>query len=392
MVQQNVRIGVLGCGSVADTAHFPSIQRLDQASLVATCDLDPARAEEAAQRWGADRHYTNLSEMIEKAEDLDALIVATPNALHREHAVAAAQAGLHLLVEKPLAVTNAEAWDIVRACAAANVKLMVGCDRRFWMQNMWTKELIEEGVIGTPLMTRASLHEHWRYYQGMMAKTDFRRHPELAGGAAVSDIGAHAIDLAIWLVGRRPKRVIGIADRLATDPAFSRCDDAAAIMIEHEGGALTSISCNRFSPVVTQATEIYGTEGTIFTSTDSANPFQSVPMAVYTDRHYSFSTLPEILRQYRWPQDFWAEDTLNASVQSRWVPIIPPRVPNNYARMLESFVDCIISDSPPPVPGVDGARAVEVMCAVHLSMRTGSWVELPLQGEVRPPGYPGVTD
>lgn len=391
MIKRVVRFGVVGCGSVAEAAHFPSLQGLGAAELVATCDLNRARAEQAARKWGAAEYHTDLMEMLQRSQNLDALIIATPNAFHRDQAVAAAQNGLHVLVEKPLAVTNFEAWEIVRACEQAHVKLMVGCDRRFWLQNQWAKELIEEGVIGTPLMARASLHEHWRYYQGLMARTDFRLKPEIAGGAAISDIGSHAIDLATWLVGRTPSRVVGLAARLATDESVTLCDDTAVILIEHEGGAVTTISCNRFSPVVSQATEIYGSEGTILTSSDSVNPFQSVPMAVYTNRQYSIGDTPEILRQFRWPQDFWAEDILASKVRARWIPIIPPRVPNNYFRMLESFVNCIIDDSEPLVSGADGARAVEVMCAVHLSVATEGWVDLPLQTEVRPPNYPGST-
>jgi len=382
-----VRFGVVGCGSIAETAHLPSIDALPSAELIAVCDLDGEAALRAAESWGAQKYYTDYTVMLDNSGELDALIIATPNAFHCEQAVAAAQRGLHLLVEKPLAVTNIEAWAIVSACEQANVKLMVGCDRRFWPQNQWAKELIDSDVIGVPLMIRASLHEHWKYYQGMMAKTDFRLRPEIAGGAAVSDIGAHAIDLSVWLMGRAPRRVVGVASRLATDASYSLCDDAAVIVIEHEGGATTTISCNRFSPVVTQATEVYGTAGTIFTSTDSTNPFQSVPMAVFTDRKFTKESLPDLLRQYRWPEAFWAEDLIGKHVSPRWVSITPPRTPSNYFRMLESFTDCITNDKQPVVSGTDGARAVEIMCAVHLSMQTGGWVNLPLQYEVRPPGY-----
>jgi predicted dehydrogenase len=382
-----VKFGIVGCGSIADVAHLPSISALPSAELVAVCDPDNDRLRRAAEKWQARACYTDYDALLDRSAELDALIIATPNALHREQAVAAADRGLHLLVEKPLAVTNTEAWDIVSACERAGVKLMVGCDRRFWPQNQWAKELIDADVIGTPLMIRASLHEHWKYYQGTLAKTDFRLRPEAAGGAAVHDIGAHAIDLAVWLMGRDPCRVVGIASRLATDAAYSLCDDTATILMEHDGGATTTISCNRFSPVVTQSTEVYGAAGTIFTSTDSANPFQSTPMAVYTERPYTPESLPDLLREYRWPQAFWAEDLIGSHVPPRWVSITPPRSPSNYLRMLESFTDCIINDRQPPVSGHDGARAVEVMCAVHLSMRTGGWVDLPLRSEVRPPHY-----
>jgi len=383
---RNYRIAVLGCGSIAEIAHFPSIARTPGATLTACCDTDADRAQAAADRWGAKSWYTDYREMFQKCE-LDAVIIASPNNVHRNQAIAAAKAGVHVIVEKPLAVTNKEAWDIVGACRQHKVKLMVGCDRRFWTHNQWAKQLVEQGVIGRVLMARASLHEHWHLYQNHVAKTDFRLRADIAGGAALPDTGAHAIDLLTWLMGSRVKRVVGIAERLAMPESYTLCDDTVWILMQHENGAYGCVSCNRFSPAVSQATELYGTEGTIFTATDATNPFQSVPMAVFTNKDYTLETLPEILRNYRWPQLFWVEDRLQPTVPKRWIPIIPPREPNNYTNMCRHFMECLTQDAEPLVSGEDGARAIEVMCAVYKSMQTKAWVELPLTEEVVPPHY-----
>jgi predicted dehydrogenase len=385
-VEGTVRFGVAACGSIAELAHLPALQRNEAAQLVAVCDTDQALVEETARRWDVPGVFTDVEEMF-AAGGLDAAIVATPNYLHRRHAVAAAEAGLHVLVEKPLAVTHREAWDIVATCKAAGVKLMVGCDRRFWTHHQWAKQLIDADVIGAPMEARGSLHEHWREYPAKLARTNFRYDPARSGGGALPDLGAHTIDLVTWLLGSPARRVIGIAKQVATDETFSSCDDLAVVLIEHESGALSTLSCNRFSPVVSQATDIYGTAGTIHTTTDATNPFQSVPLAVFTDRPYTVEELPELLADYRWPVDFWAEDLLADTVPARWVPIIPPRRPSNYEAMLEHFVACILADVDPLVSGDDGARAVEVMCAVHLSQRIGGWVDLPLADDVVPPGY-----
>jgi predicted dehydrogenase len=220
-----------------------------------------------------------------------------------------------------------------------------------------------------------------------VAKTDFRLHCEVAGGAALNDTGAHAIDLLTWLNGTKVKRAVGVAKRLAMPETYTLCDDTALVMVEFENGAFGTVSCNRFSPAVNQVTELCGTEGTIFTASDATNPFQSWPMAVYTSKEYSVETLPKILDDYRWPELFWVEDIMGGKVRNRWVPICPPRSPNNYERMTTHFLDCIINDKPPLVSGEDGARAVEVMCAVLKSMETGGWVDLPLKEEVVPPYY-----
>ena len=380
------KFGVVGCGSIAEIAHLPSIRKTPEAQLEAVCDIDAKRVKEVAAKWGAKYAFTNYRKMFKNLE-LDAVVVATPNNVHRNQAVAAAKAGINVIIEKPLAITNKEAWDIVETCRKYGVKLAVGCDRRFWTHNQWAKQLIEEGVIGKILMSRASLHEHWHNYQNYVAKTDFRLRCEVAGGAAISDPGAHAIDLLTWLNGSKVKRVIGIAKRLAMPESYTLCDDTAWILLEFENGAYGCVSCNRFSPAVSQVTELYGTEGTIYTSTDATNPFQSWPMAVFTNRDYNFEDLPEIIKNYRWPQLFWVEDITNRPVQKRWIPICPPRSPNNYEKMTQHFMDCIIHDKEPLVSGEDGARAVEVMCAVFKSMETNAWVELPLEEEVVPPHY-----
>jgi predicted dehydrogenase len=178
-----------------------------------------------------------------------------------------------------------------------------------------------------------------------------------------------------------------MAQRVAMPAEYTLCDDLAVILMEFENGAIGHISCNRFSHAVSQSTDIWGTEGTIHTATDATNPFQSWPMAVYTNKDYSRDTLPQILKDYRWPELFWVEDWIANPVRKRWIPICPPRSPSNYERMCAHFMDCLANDKEPLVSGEDGARSIEVMCAVFKSMETKAWVELPLKEEVIPPNY-----
>jgi predicted dehydrogenase len=387
-MKKNLNFAVIGCGSIAEIAHFPSIAKTEGAKLLACCDINEETARKAASKWEAEYFFTDYKDMIEKISDkLDAVIIATPNNFHRNQSVAAANAGLHVIVEKPMTVMNTEAWDIVKACRANKVKLMVGCDRRFWIQHQWAKELITKGIIGNVLMARSSLHEHWHWYQNNVAKTDWRLHADIAGGAALPDTGAHAIDLLTWLVGSKVKRAVGVAKRLAFPASYTLCDDTVWILLEYENGSYGCVSTNRFSPVSGQVTELYGTEGTIYTSTDGSNPYQSVPMAVFTNRDYNIEDLPEIIKNYRWPQKFWVEDIINKPIEKRWIPIIPPKYPNNYENMTRHFMNCLINDEQPLVSGEEGAMAIEVMSAIYKSMETGAWVDLPLKEEVIPPHY-----
>lgn len=382
------RFAIIGAGSIAELAHLPTMTKTPQAELAAICDIDSTHAQKVAKQWGASAWFTDYEEMLaDRRLDLDAVIVASPPNVHREHALAAAEAGCHLFVEKPLAVTNREAWDIVHAVDKARVKLMVGCDRRFWTQNQWAKQLVEQGVIGRVVMARTCMHEHVKHYQDNLARTDFRLRVEIAGGSAISDTGAHAIDLVTWLMGSPVKRVTGTAKQMALPAEYGRCDDTALALMEHENGSYTMVSCNRFTTAVAQFTELFGLEGSIYTSSDACNAFQSAPMAVYTEKDYTLAEMPEIIRKYRYPQTFWAEDLIVERPRQRWVAVYPPREPNNYTKMWAHFMDCLVNDRQPLVTGEDGARAIEVMCGVFKSMETGAWVDLPLTEEVVPPGY-----
>jgi len=384
---RKIAVGVIGCGSIAEIAHFPSIKKLPETELVAVCDTDERRAREVAKEWEARTYFTEYDRMLSDT-DLDAVVIATPNSLHYQHAIAAAGAGAHLLVEKPLAITNKQAWGIVEACKKAGKKLMVGCDRRFWLQNEYAKQLITEGVIGEPVMGSACQYQHFFYYQEKLARTDFRLKPNLAGAAAILDLGAHAIDLITWLMGSEVKSVTGVAKRLVIPEEYTPLDDTVWILMEHKNGSYSCVTCNRFSPVVVQATGVHGKEGTIQTSSDATNPFQMAPLAVYTNRDYNADELPDIIRDYRYPQTWWAEDFVSQPVGKRWVPIYPPRE-SNYERMWKHFVKCIVEDTEPRVTGEDGARALEVMCGTFKSMKTRAWVDLPLEEEVLPPHYGG---
>src|SRR5260370_33410365 len=97
---ERIGIGVLGCGSIAHIAHLPSIAKTPQANLVSVCDVNEQTAKETAKKWGAKRWYTDYHKMLADTDDLDAVIIATPNNGHRNQAVSAARTGLNIIVEK----------------------------------------------------------------------------------------------------------------------------------------------------------------------------------------------------------------------------------------------------------------------------------------------------
>ena len=110
-----IKIAIIGCGSIAQIAHLPSISKTEGLVLEAVCDIDGQRANETKSKWKANKSFTDYKEMFQTT-DLDAVVIASPNNWHRNHALAAAKAKGNVIVEKPLAITNFEARDIVDVC------------------------------------------------------------------------------------------------------------------------------------------------------------------------------------------------------------------------------------------------------------------------------------
>lgn len=383
--QKLVGIGVIGCGSIAEIAHFPSIQQIEEAELIAGSDPVEEYRIRAEKKWKAKATYEDYQDML-KRDDIDLVIIASPNLYHHEQAIACIQAGKHIIIEKPFACTNYEAWDIVNTAKKYNVKVMVGCNYRFWEQHLIAKKLIEQKIIGELKMGSSKSHESWDLYHELISYSKFRSDPKLAAAGALFDLGSHMVDLLLWFMGKEVKRVCGIAKNITRPDSYTVLDDCVYIQIEFADNSFGIVDLNRFSPVVTQGCELLGTEGTILTSSESQNPYQSAPLAIYTDKDYDWENLPEIIKDYRYPQVFWATDNVTKPVSKRWVSIYPPRG-WAYKKMIKHFINCIAYNEEPIIKMEDGAKDMEVLCAVFKSMEVDGWVDLPLKEEVIPPHF-----
>jgi predicted dehydrogenase len=385
MIEKVVGVGVIGAGSIAEIAHFPSVRQIPEAELIAAADPVEEYRDRATQKWGVKAAYEDYQEML-KRDDVELVIIASPNIFHHEHATACAQAGKHVIIEKPFACTNYEAWDIVNTAKKYNTRVMVGCNYRFWEQHLIAKDLLNQKIIGDLKMGSSKSHESWDLYHEMISYTKFRSDVKLAAAGALFDLGSHMVDLLLWFMGKEVKRVCGIAKNITRPESYTVLDDCVYIQIEFEDNCYGIVDLNRFSPVVTQGCELLGTEGTILTSSESQNPYQSAPMAIYIDRDYNWDDMPEIIRDYRYPQVFWATDNVAKPVPKRWVSIYPPRG-WAYKKMIQHFIECIAYDKEPIIKMEDGARDTEVLCAVFKSMEEDGWVDLPLKEEVIPPHF-----
>lgn len=361
--ERPVRIGLVGAGAIMRLSHAPTIQRTPGAELVAVFDRDLARAEAITQDFGG-RAYGELDALLGDP-DVEAVIVATPNRYHAEAVIAAAEHGRHVLCEKPLALDVQSARRMVEACHAANVVLQVGFNQRFWAQVAIAKSLIEAGVIGAVHQFRSTYSEKSTAYP---AATRYRYDLAQSGGATIIDLTIHRIDLARHLIGDFSGVFAELAHSVLPEPV----DDNVWLLTRFENGARGCLSGNRYSPAIGDGTDIYGTEGTIHIASETINPFNNAPLAVYTER--SAKDLPDVLREAHYPDAWWK------GFEGGWISVKPPRR-NPYDAQLRAFCISIREGRPAVITGEDGLRAQEVVQAAYLSMRSGGWVDLPLAAD-----------
>jgi len=251
------KAGVIGCGSIAQALHLPGYARSPGVAPVAACDPVAERRHEAERLVAGLRTYDDHRRML-KSEPLDVVSVCSPNRFHAEHAVAALQAGAHVLLEKPAALGLKEIAAIRAAQRKSGRQLIVGFSHRFHRGNRKAKQLIDGGVIGRPFMIRLRF-AHNGPLPGW-AKSDWFYDPKLAGGGALLDMGIHAIDQALWLCG--PVR--SVQARAATLRKPIKVDDNAILLLEFaNGGTLGYIEVGWTSPTGFNGLEVFGDEGSI---------------------------------------------------------------------------------------------------------------------------------
>lgn len=187
-----IGIGAIGCGGIA-SGHLPAYRDVEGIDTVAVCDINEEAARARAEEFNVPAVYTDWRELLTD-ERVDAVSVLLPHHLHRDVAVAAAEAGKHVLTEKPMATSLAEVDDMIAAADAAGVVLMVGQILRFRPANIKARELIRAGAIGE---VRNILRR--RLSKSAEFRSEWARKPEEAGGWVLYGFGAHEVDMILWL-------------------------------------------------------------------------------------------------------------------------------------------------------------------------------------------------
>ena len=331
---KEVRFGLIGMGAVS-YRHADSIVEIENARLVAVCDTDEQVAKEAGEKYHVDS-YTNSKEMLER-DDIDAVVIMSPDYAHKDDVVAAFEAGKHVLCEKPMAIEIEDCKAMMQAWKKTDRKFMIGQVCRKTPGFILAKQMIEAGEIGEVSFVESEYahdytdrtlgHNQWRISK------EHLRYP-IIGGAC------HAIDLIRWLAGENPSHVAGFSTRKAR-PEWPYDDTTIGIM-NFPSGTIGKVFCSQASKrPYTMRTVIYGTEGTIVTS--NTEPLVTLYKLELdgTDKFHGGEVWKDIGIQ------------------------IPVDINNhNMKAEIEEFVDAIINDKEVETTGFEGAATVAVGRAI----------------------------
>lgn len=268
-----VKIGIIGCGGIANGKHMPSLKKIKNVQMVAFCDIIEERAVKAAEEYGVEgaKVYTDYKELL-KDRDIEVVHVCTPNRSHAFISIDAMEAGKHVMCEKPMAKTYKEAKEMLDASERMGMKLTIGYQSRWRADSLYLKKMCEDGELGEIYYGKAIALRRRAVPTWGVFLNEYEQ-----GGGPLIDIGTHALDLTLWMMDNyKPKMVVGTTfEKLKNqkdcgnawgdwDPKKFTVEDAAFGFIVMENGATimleSSWALNIRNPKEA-ITMICGTEG-----------------------------------------------------------------------------------------------------------------------------------
>lgn len=228
-----LRIGVVGTGAIAQIVHLPLLKGLPEVDVRAVCDVDEAKAAAIAGRLEIPHVFDDDDELF-ASDTVDAVVICSPSHLHHVHAIGALEAGLHVLVERPLAIEPDDAAAVIRAAEAADRTVLVAYNNRFRPDTRGVKSFIEAGELGDIF----SVHGTWFNRKVRPKRLTWRHRRKTAGGGAFMDLGLQVLDLCMWTLDY-PK-VERVSAHMHPGDGFE-VEDAASVLLGLENGTTMSI-------------------------------------------------------------------------------------------------------------------------------------------------------
>ena len=348
----SVRFGIVGCGKITQRLALPQLKTCADAEITALVDVNRSLAEQVAETAGVapTRIWTDWKRMLREAE-VDAVAVNVPNVLHAEVAVAALAAKKHVIVEKPIATTLADADAMIQAAKTNSCALMVEQTQRFDSVHEVAHDILQRGELGPVTHLRGRIgHAGPQYWSGSGQSwfTDARQ----SGGGVLMDVGIHLVDLLRWLSGKQVTRIFCSS---VTRQKTLTVEDNASALLEWSDGTRGSFDVSWTTQPYEVATQWYGEQGILRTA---------------------IGISPHVMIQ-RSQRDGDPNQPLGD-------PVCPPiSSTSRTGGAYPAFISSIIHHTPPPVSGEDGRAALEIILAAYESARTNAWVTLPLLGAKR---------
>jgi UDP-N-acetylglucosamine 3-dehydrogenase len=326
---EKLRVGVIGCGSIAKHRHIPEYAAHPRVELVAFADIVPERAEAMAQKYGGTA-YADYREMIKK-EKLDAVSVCTPNREHAPATLAALDAGLHVLCEKPMATSRDEAELMIREAEKRGLKLMIGHNQRLMPPHVKAKEILDSGALGRVLTFRTTFAHGGPEGWSVDGKDSWFFRKEEAFVGALGDLGVHKADLLMWLLG---EEIVEVSAMVATLQKEADVDDNAVIVARTRSGAIGTITVGwTHSPGEDNSTVLYCENGILRIGTD--------------------------------PDGRVIVEKNDGTVEKHEAGKIATNEEGGqtHSGVIDAFVEAITEGKPVPIPGQEGLKALGVVLA-----------------------------
>lgn len=355
----SVGFAVVGTGMIAHF-HAKAIGAIDGAKLVGGFDQVGERADKFASQTGCIA-YTDLNEMLANP-DIHVVTICTPSGAHRDPAVAAARAGKHVLVEKPLEITLSRCDDIIDACNESGVLLGAILPSRFGEANIAIKQAIDAGRFGR--LTLGDTYVKWWRTQEYYDSGGWRGTWGLDGGGAYMNQAIHNVDLITWFMGD-VDQVCALTATLAHERI--EVEDVGTAVVRFKNGALGTLEASTaVYPGLLKKTEIHGTEGSVIVEQDDIllwdfkNPL---------------------------PEDEDIRQRLAKKSTNTGGAADPSAISFvGHQKQFENFVKAIQGEEPLWIDGLEGRRSVELILAIYSSCWNGERINLPLVADPLRPG------
>lgn len=343
--------GIIGCGMIS-RFHAAAINDIDNASLIGCWNRTPESAIQLAENTGC-RRYETLEEMFADPE-IQVVTIGTASGAHLDPAVAAAEAGKHVIIEKPLEVTLERCDQIISACEKNNVKLATIFPSRFHQSSKLMKSAVESNKFGK--LTMGDAYVKWYRTQEYYDSGAWRGTWELDGGGALMNQAIHSVDLLCWLMGP-VKSIAGQTATLAHERI--EVEDVATASIEFENGALGVIEATTAAyPGSLKKIELHGSHGSATLEEEDISV-------------WDFAEPSE--------EDKSLLEKMSNQTETGGGASDPAAIGHQaHAELFRDTLRAIETDGTPLIDGHEGRKSVEVILAIYQSAKTGQRVDLPL--------------